>query len=86
MREYHLQGPKEWFQQGQITFLRHNVYTSFPFLSEMLLLAGMMLMGDWWSGALSGQLVLGCYQLLTAGCVFLIARCRIGIDAGWLAL
>ena len=34
VREYHLQGPKEWFQQGRILFLPHNVYTSFPFLTR----------------------------------------------------
>src|SRR5262249_42161099 len=38
---YHLNGPKEWFQAGRIEFLPHNVYTSFPFLTEMLLLSGM---------------------------------------------
>ena len=30
--EYHLGGPKEWFQQGHISRLPHNVYTNFPFL------------------------------------------------------
>ena len=29
--EYHLQGPKEYFQAGRIAFLPHNVYTSMPF-------------------------------------------------------
>jgi hypothetical protein len=53
VREYHLQGPKEWFQQGRISYLRHNVYTSFPFLSEMLPLSAMVLIGDWWEGALA---------------------------------
>ena len=47
VREYHLQGPKEWFQQGQINFLPHNVYTSFPFLTEMLSLTGMIFAADW---------------------------------------
>jgi hypothetical protein len=36
VKEYHLQGPKEFFQAGRIGFLEHNVYTSFPFLTEML--------------------------------------------------
>ncbi|MFM7056051.1 MAG: hypothetical protein ACKO2P_03920, partial [Planctomycetota bacterium] len=58
VREYHLQGPKEWFQQGRISCLPHNVYTSFPFFSEMLCLAGMALAGDWRNGALTGQLLL----------------------------
>ncbi|MFN8707273.1 MAG: ArnT family glycosyltransferase, partial [Planctomyces sp.] len=84
--EYHLQGPKEWFQQGKISYLRHNVYTSFPFLSEMLLLGGMVLSEDWWLGALAGQVVLACYQLLTAAAVFAMASRWIGRSAGWLAL
>ncbi len=85
VREYHLQGPKEWFQAGQITFLRHNVYTSFPFLTEMLSLTGMVLAEDWWSGALVGQVVLACFQLLSALAVFSIARRWISADVAWLA-
>lgn len=85
VREYHLQGPKEWFQQGRITFLRHNVYTSFPFLSEMLCLAGMVVCGDWWNGALVGQIVLACFQLLSTLCVWAIARRWISINVAWLA-
>lgn len=85
VREYHLQGPKEWFQQGRVTFLRHNVYTSFPFLSEMLCLAGMVISDDWWQGALVGQIVLACFQLLSTLSVFAIARRWISTDAGWLA-
>jgi Zn-dependent protease with chaperone function len=85
VREYHLQGPKEWFQAGRITFLRHNVYTSFPFLTEMLSLTGMVLAEDWWSGALVGQIVLACFQLLSALAVFSIARRWISADVAWLA-
>ncbi len=85
VREYHLQGPKEWFQQGQISFLRHNVYTSFPFLSEMLSLAGMVVTGDWWHGALVGQIVLAYFQLLSTLAVFSIARRWIHPDVAWLA-
>ncbi len=85
VREYHLQGPKEWFQAGQITFLRHNVYTSFPFLTEMLSLTGMVFAEDWWRGALIGQIVLACFQLLSALTVFSIARRWISIDVAWLA-
>lgn len=86
VREYHLQGPKEWFQQGRIVCLRHNVYTSFPFSSEMLCLAGMALAGDWRSGALTGQLVLAVFQLLSAASVFAIARRWLGSVPAWLAL
>ncbi len=86
VREYHLQGPKEWFQQGRISFLRHNVYTSFPFLSEMLLLTGMIFVGDWWQGALVGQAVLACFQLLSAVAVFAIGRRWLSPSAAWLGV
>lgn len=85
VREYHLMGPREWFEQGRITFLRHNVYTSFPFHSEMLSLAAMVCMGDWWTGALTGQIVLACFQLLSTVCVYAIARRWIGGEVPWLA-
>jgi hypothetical protein len=85
VREYHLQGPKEWFQQGRITFLPHNVYTSFPFLTEMLSLTGMIFAKDWWRGALVGQIVLSTFQMLTAMSVFSIARRWFCKDVAWLA-
>jgi hypothetical protein len=66
VKEYHLGGPKEWFLAGRITFLEHNVYTSFPFLTEMLLLAGMVVANDWYWGALAGQAVLALFAPLTA--------------------
>lgn len=85
VREYHLQGPKEWFQQGQIIFLPHNVYTSFPFLTEMLSLTGMVFAADWWHGALVGQVVLSSFQILSTLSIFSIARRWISKDAAWLA-
>ena len=35
VREYHLQVPKEWLQQGRIAFLPHNVYGNMPLAAEM---------------------------------------------------
>ena len=46
VREYHLQGPKEWHAAGRIGFLEHNVYTSFPTLAEMQTLLQFTLGGD----------------------------------------
>ena len=83
--EYHLQGPKEWFQAGEIMFLEHNVYTSFPFLSEMLSLDTMVLADDWGDGAVSAKVVLAGFQLLTALCVFTTARRWFGTSAGLVA-
>ncbi len=85
VREYHLQGPKEWFQKGEITFLRHNVYTSFPFLTEMLSLGGMIVCNDWWQGALVGQCVLACFQLLSTLAVFAVGRRWMNESIAWLA-
>lgn len=83
--EYHLGGPKEWFQQGQIIRLPHNVYTSFPFLSEMLILTGMVLYGDWQWGALAGQAVSAGFIPLTALGLFCAGRRWFSEAAGWLA-
>ena len=53
--EYHLQGPKEYYQAGRIAFLPHNVYTSMPFGVEMLHLLGMEVLDDWWWGRWSAS-------------------------------
>src|SRR5262249_47502340 len=55
VNEYHFQGPKEYFQAGCVKFLEHNVYTSFPFATEMLTLLSMVLRDDWYRGALAGK-------------------------------
>jgi hypothetical protein len=74
VKEYHLQGPKEFFQAGQISFLPHNVYTSFPFLTEMLSLLAMVVRGDWYWGALAGKAVLMTFAPLTALALFAAGR------------
>jgi hypothetical protein len=66
VNEYHFEGPKEFFQAGRISFLEHNVYTSFPFGTEMLTLLAMVLSNDWYRGALAGKCVLMCFAPLTA--------------------
>ncbi len=72
--EYHLGGPKEWLLAGRIMFLEHDVYTSFPFLTEMLLLNGMVLGGDWWWGSLAGQGTLAAFPLVTAAGIACLGR------------
>jgi len=84
VKAYHLVGPKEWFQAGRITFLPHNIYTSFPFLTEMLLLSTMVLSGDWFTGGIAGQLVLASFGVYAAMIVFQLAA-RFGRAAGWAA-
>ncbi len=84
-KEYHLQGPKEFYQLGRITFLPHNVYTSFPFLTETLSLLAMVLRGDWYWGALAGKAVLMCFAPLTALALFAAGRRWFNPTVGWLA-
>lgn len=83
--EYHFGGPKEYYQQGYISFLPHNVYTSFPFLTEMLTLLSMTLKGDWFSGAQAGKLVLMSFALFSALGIFTTTRHWFGSAAGWIA-
>lgn len=66
VREYHLQAPKEFFQAGRITFLPHNVYANMPLGAEMLSLLAMVVLDDWWSGALAGKLAGALYAPLAA--------------------
>ncbi|MBM80608.1 MAG: hypothetical protein CMJ78_08455 [Planctomycetaceae bacterium] len=86
VREYHLQGPKEFFQAGRIERLEHNVYTSFPFLTEMLSLLAMVLRDDWFRGALAGKAVLAMFAPLTSLAIFALARRWLSVEAAWLAL
>lgn len=44
--EYHLALPKEYLEHGAITYLPHNVYSSFPANLEMLYLLGMIIQDD----------------------------------------
>lgn len=85
VKEYHLEGPKEYWQAGRVMFLPHNVYTSFPFLTEMLLLSGMVVRGDWYRGGLAGQAVLMSFAVVTALGVYAVARRLAGPRAGLLA-
>ncbi len=83
--EYHLEGPKEYYRAGRIGFLPHNVYTSMPFGVEMLHLAAMEVMGDWWWGGLAGQLLVA---LFAPAAAVLIAgtAVRVGsVQAAWFA-
>lgn len=86
VKEYHFGGPKEWYLASQISFLPHNVYTSFPFLTEMLTLLGMVLYGDWYWGALAGKGVLMAFGPLTALGIYVAGRRWFSARAGaWAA-
>jgi hypothetical protein len=69
VREYHLQVPKEWYQQGNVDFLPHNVYGNMPLGAEMHAVLGMCFWPGqqaWWWGALIGKTVIACFAPLTA--------------------
>lgn len=83
--EYHLEGPKEYYQNGRIAFLPHNVYTSMPFQVEMLHLLGMYVFGDWWYGGLVGQVLVMLHAPATAAMIFLAARRWGSPRAAWFA-
>jgi 4-amino-4-deoxy-L-arabinose transferase-like glycosyltransferase len=75
--EYHLQGPREYYDAGRITFLPHNVYTSFPQQMEMLYLLLMYLAGGVYAAAIPAQ-------LLHAGCgVLAVVALSCWARAGW---
>ncbi len=82
---YHLLGPKEWFLAGRIEFLPHNVYTTFPFLTEMLHLLGMVVCDNWAVGALAGQELIWTFGPLGAVAAGLLAKDCFGGRAGWWA-
>src|SRR4029079_14941990 len=69
--------PKEWFQQGYIDFVPHNVYSNMPLGAEMHALTGMVLMPQepsWWYGALAGKVVMSGFALLAALSLYAICR------------
>jgi hypothetical protein len=66
VREYHLQAPKEFYQAGRIAFLPHNIYANMPLGAEMFSLLGMIVAGDWWTGALVGKTLIAACAPMTA--------------------
>ncbi|MBN1394504.1 MAG: glycosyltransferase family 39 protein [Pirellulales bacterium] len=85
VREYHLQAPKEFFQQGRITFLPHNVYANMPLGAEMFALLAMVIAGDWWLGALAGKTVIAAFTPLCVLGLFAAGRKFFSTGAGAVA-
>ncbi len=86
--EYHLQVPKEWYQQGRVTFLPHNVYGNMPLGAEMLAALAMAVTpGDlaWWWGALAGKVVMASFTLLTAVLLYGVGKRYFSCVAGVVA-
>ena len=74
VREYHLQAPKEFYQQGRVDFLPHNVYGNMPLGATMPAAAGMAVLDDWWRGALVGKTLVAAFAPLTALALFAAGR------------
>ena len=86
-KEYHLQAAKEFFRNGEVARLPHNVYTQFPLGTEMHLLAGMTLLGDWRTGALAGQAFLAGFVPLTGLACYCVGQRLFSPAAGvWAAV
>lgn len=84
--EYHAQAPKEFFQQGGISFLEHNVYANMPLGIEMHTLAAMVLIGGqdgWWYGGITGNCIICMFSLLSAAVTGGYAARNFGRDVGW---
>jgi hypothetical protein len=87
-REYHFQVPKEWYQQGSVDFLPHNIYGNMPLGAEMHALLGMVLAPDessWWWGTLVGKTVIAVMPLLTALALYTCGRRFVSPLAGAVA-
>lgn len=82
VREYHLEAPKEFYQRGRIEFLPHNVYGNMPLGSEMLSLLAMVLVDDWWLGALVGKTLIAAFAPLTALALVAMGRRFFSTTAG----
>ncbi len=88
VREYHLQIPREWFQQGSIEFVPHNVYGNMPMGAELHAMGAMAFFpGEWgwWNGAVAGKVSIACLTLLTGLGVFCYARRYYGEQVAWIA-
>ena len=85
--EYHLQAPKEFFQQGSIGFVPHNVYANMPLGIEMHSLAMMTFLGqeDGWLGGLIGKSITASFSLVGAALLGAFLARQFGALVGWCA-
>ncbi|MCA9145675.1 MAG: hypothetical protein KDB05_22940 [Planctomycetales bacterium] len=87
-REYHSQVPKEWYEQGAVSFMPHNVYGNMPLGAEMHAIVGMNLLSgkdNWWWGALVGKAIIAAYAPLTALALIGFGRRFLQPTAGMIA-
>lgn len=68
--EYHLQAPREFYQAGRITPLRHNAYSFYPLGVEMLYLLAFSLRGGAYEGVYLAKLLHGSLGLLAVAALW----------------
>lgn len=84
VREYHLQCPKEFFQQGRIMFLPHNVYGNMPLGVEMHALLAMVVLDDVFYGAVAGKVVIAMFGVIGGATITCLTRSETA-SIRWLA-
>jgi len=72
--EYHLQVPREFYDNGRITQLKHNCYSYYPLGVEMLFLLGMCIRGAAYEGMYAANMLHGAFGVLAVAGVFLALR------------
>ncbi len=71
--EYHLEVPKEYYHEGQITCLPHNIYSNFPMNAEMLYLLAMVVKDEAIEAA-----ILAKYLNVLLGVLFVVTAWLVG--------
>ncbi len=100
--EYHLQLPREYYDNQQVSTLAHNIYSHFPLGVEMLYLLCMALRGGAYEGMYAAKMIHGAFGLLGVAAVFaalrrdedtrarfsaaLLATAPIAVYLSWLAM
>lgn len=79
--EYHLQVPREFFNNGAIGELPHNCYSYYPLGGEMLYLLGMCLRGGAYDGMYLAAILHGCFGVLAVAAIFVTLRGRQDVRA-----
>lgn len=92
--EYHLQLPKEYLEQGAITYTPHNVYGNFPANVEMLYLLAMVVRDNPYDGAATAKILNALLGILFVFAAYVAGRetsPRVGVvtaviaaGVGWL--
>lgn len=68
--EYHLQAPREFYDNQHVGELRHNCYSYYPLGTEMLFLLAMCLRGGAYEGVFLAKFIHGMFAALSAAAVF----------------